>query len=629
MDNETNDETALELFGTTQQVMPSRRLAAGRLSCSFGDGGLRDIRWDDVEIVRGMSYLLRDRDWGTAPATVEDVTIDLHDDTFAVRFELTINAPEGLLHARARIEGTSDGVLVFEVVATPDADIDTNRCGFVVLHPASVAGRELHVEHTDGTTSQTIFPREISPSQPVFDIRCLTYSATDDVAVQCRLEAELPADPAGKFEMEDQRNWSDASFKTYVASLLDPWPYVLKRGRAFTQKVHLCVTSSLGRTPASSGKVSEPTVEIGSPGEVRMPQIGVSIPPGLRNATSEENAALRTLGAGWWVVDADFRDPDAGNDLRTVAALRAGLSVCIQLDAVVPDTLAPHQAAEHVAEACAHAGLVVDAVRLLPAPYLKSYQPSDIWPDLPPLEDYAKAARKHFPSARIGGGMFTYFTELNRKRPSSDGLDFIGHSTCPIVHAGDDLSVMQTIESLPYIVQSVQSLWPALPYRLGPASIAMRRNPYGEAPAANAKLERIAMADSDPRHRAQFGAAWTMAYAAAVAPLGIEVLSLHASHGASGPLPAGGTTCVPCWSVLRQLAAAAGKRVVPVKITSAGISALAWEHDDGSLEGIAANISDKPQLWRCLQPAAFENQSPVTEFELKPYATMKFVVAKR
>ncbi len=623
-----DNETSLELFGTTQQVVPLRRLVAGRLSCSFGEGGLRDIRWDDVEIVRGVSYLLRDRDWGTAPATVGDVTIDVNDETFAVRFEFTISAPQGHLRARARIEGTSDGALVFEVIATPDADIETSRCGFVVLHPARVAGRDLQVEHTDGTTSQVSFPREISPSQPVFDIRCLIYSAADGVLVQCRLEADLPADPAGKFEMEDQRNWSDASFKTYVGSLLDPWPYALKEGRAYTQKVHLGVVSSRNHAPALTGKTNEATVEIGGPGEVRMPQIGVGVPPGLRSATTEENAALRALDAGWWVMEADFRDPDAVDDLTTAGTLRAGLPVCLQLDAVLPDTLTPDDAAEAVADACTRAGLAVDAVRLLPAAYLKSYQPTDVWPDLPPLADYARAARKHFPSARIGGGMFTYFTELNRKRPPAEGLDFIAHSTCPIVHAADDISVMQTMETLPHIVRSVKALWPALPYRLGPASIAMRRNPYGEAPAANRTLARLAMADSDPRHRAQFGAAWTVAYAAAVAPLGIDVLSLQASHGASGPLPEGGTTPVPCWSVLRRLSAAAGKRVIPVTVSSAGISALAWENDNGSPEGIAANVSDQPQRWRCLQPVSFENQSPVTEFELKPYATMRFVVAK-
>ena len=32
------------------------------------------------------------------------------------------------------------------------------------------------------------------------------------------------------FEMEDQRNWTDASYKTYVRPLALPWPYTLRAG---------------------------------------------------------------------------------------------------------------------------------------------------------------------------------------------------------------------------------------------------------------------------------------------------------------------------------------------------------------------------------------------------------------
>jgi len=37
--------------------------------------------------------------------------------------------------------------------------------------------------------------------------------------------------------MEDHRNWMDASYKTYVCSLLDPWPYTLEKGKSFSQSV--------------------------------------------------------------------------------------------------------------------------------------------------------------------------------------------------------------------------------------------------------------------------------------------------------------------------------------------------------------------------------------------------------
>ena len=47
-----------------------------------------------------------------------------------------------------------------------------------------------------------------------------------------------------KFEMEDHRNWMDASYKTYVCSLLDPWPYTLKKGEAFDQSITVTVAAT-------------------------------------------------------------------------------------------------------------------------------------------------------------------------------------------------------------------------------------------------------------------------------------------------------------------------------------------------------------------------------------------------
>ena len=35
--------------------------------------------------------------------------------------------------------------------------------------------------------------------------------------------------------------------------------------------------------------------------------------------------------------------------------------------------------------------------------------------------------------------MFSFFTELNRKHPPAKLLDFVTNTTCPIVHAADDV----------------------------------------------------------------------------------------------------------------------------------------------------------------------------------------------
>lgn len=117
----------------------------------------------------------------------------------------------------------------------------------------------------------------------------------------------------------------------------------------------------------------------------------------------------------------------------------------------------------------------------------------------PASEEVAAAVRQQFSGVPLGGGMLSYFTELNRK-PAPKGLfDFITHSVCPIVHAADDISVMETLEAMPSIIASTRRMIGKSPYHLGPSSIACSDNPYGAAVATNPGEGRVCLSDNDPR----------------------------------------------------------------------------------------------------------------------------------
>jgi hypothetical protein len=84
------------------------------------------------------------------------------------------------------------------------------------------------------------FPERIEPAQPFFDIRAISHQVAPGVTATCRMEGDA-------FEMEDQRNWSDASYKTYVRPLALPWPYTLPAGESVRQTI----TLTLAGTPAT------------------------------------------------------------------------------------------------------------------------------------------------------------------------------------------------------------------------------------------------------------------------------------------------------------------------------------------------------------------------------------------
>ena len=98
--------------------------------------------------------------------------------------------------------------------------------------------------------------------------------------------------------------------------------------------------------------------------------------------------------------------------------------------------------------------------------------------------------------------MFSYFTELNRKRPPVMELDFVSFTTSALVHAGDDRSVTESLESLPHIARSVHAIVGGRPYAVGPSAIGMCDNPYGARTAPNPDNIRQAMNRNDPNRTA-------------------------------------------------------------------------------------------------------------------------------
>ena len=170
------------------------------------------------------------------------------------------------------------------------------------------------------------------------------------------------------------------------------------------------------------------------------------------------------------------------------------------------------------------------------------------------------------------------------------------HCTCPIVHAADDLSVMQSLEALPFIVRPARAIVGDRPYRIGPSTIGMRQNPYGSRTSANPAHRRIPMATEDPRQRGLFAAAWLVGYAAATAEGGLEALTVGALTGTFGLIDEDGTgavaAAIPCGPWPRGL----GRWPSPLRPIepSRRVLAIAADSAGGTVIWLA-NVTNRPQ----------------------------------
>jgi hypothetical protein len=235
-------------------------------------------------------------------------------------------------------------------------------------------------------------------------------------------------------------------------------------------------------------------------------------------------------------------------------------------------------------------------ILLSPAADLKGTLPGSVWPPTPPAAALYDIAHTAFPGKLIGGGMFSYFTELNRKRPPADHLDLVSFTTSPMVHAGDDRSVMETIQAVPAVVKSVAAIAGAKPYAVGPSAIGVRDNPYGAEAKKNFGNIRQAMNWNDPRQRGLLGAAWNLAYFAGFASGGASAIALGAPIGAFGAVASPTTFpqpwyndnrgVYPVYHVIKGLAALHGKELLELQVSRSDL-----------VQGIAVRTDAGTEVW--------------------------------
>jgi hypothetical protein len=510
-------------FGTAEPVPANRKFSAGPLALNFSDGAVRHLSWHGIEVVRGIACPIRDANWATHASLAADEIVTATPDEFEISQVRLI--ADGALRVSLVFKGNAEGTFVATAEMSACREFVTNRAGFTLLHPLrDVVGTPLRITHPEGSVTSSRFPLLISPDQVASRISGLRHSVGGiDVEIMFRGEV---------FEMEDQRNWSDASFKTYCRPLSLPIPYRLGAGEMQRQEIQIRFPGTPFRkaTPAVASAPSP--LELKAAGE-NVPHLAVTIEG---DTIPDHNARGAAHFINPEILQLRVTPATAAAVCESARSIIAGRPAEIELEVVVPSAADPEGSLARVAADCNGAGLAIARVLALPENYLRSYQPAGPWPTGPKPQELWKHARKLFPTARIGGGVLTYFTELNRCRPQTSLCDYVAHGSTAITHAADDCSVIESLEGLSHIHRSARALAEGKDYRLGLVAIGMRSNPYGAGVLENTQQHRIAMAGADPRQRGLFAAAWAVGAVAATEGYNVFSLALSAFVGPFGAI---------------------------------------------------------------------------------------------
>ena len=156
--------------GLERSIVPE---GAGRDGCgsagpraTFDGGGLRWIRVDGVEVLRGILLTARDADWRTLVPDIRGLVVTKGADAFSLDFEARFRGEGLAVDARVAYRGDAAGrtEALFDGRVVEDSVVQ--RLGLVVLHPADASGRPFEAFDDAGEVSlRGSFPELVSPER--------------------------------------------------------------------------------------------------------------------------------------------------------------------------------------------------------------------------------------------------------------------------------------------------------------------------------------------------------------------------------------------------------------------------------------------------------------------------------
>ena len=544
----------------------SRTIHAGQLALDFSplDGDLRYVRTATLELIRRIYFVARDRNWLNIPQHLSPPRMRTTSGGFTLTSDGQSRGPGVHLAFQVHIEGTSDGTVSFSVAGRALKDSVTNRAGLCVHLPLEgFAGARYELVTGSGAREKLTLPFDVAPHQPCTDIRVLRFALPRRHGLELTFAGEA-------FEIEDQRNWIDGSFKIYSRPLARGYPYSIEAGETFAQSVNLRLLGSRGQITAQPSRTEPVTIRLGKKSLHAAPALGLGLPRDCASATTSEAAALAILGVAHLRADIDDFGRSLATRVRRAAVAAVQLGAPLEL-AVTPGKRTPARNLEKLARALRTAGARVARVLV--------YGPNGHCLD---SHSTLAAARQHFGAACAAGTDFN-FAELNRGRPRLPAARAVTFAANPQVHASDEASIAECLEGLGQSLRSACHYFPRASVGVSRLTLRPQKSAVATASSPSDDARRF-----DPRQSSEWCAAWTVGALGALQTAGASWATLYETTGPGGVVA--GARVFPIHRVLADYLAC-GRAAVRELTISEPLRVAGWARE-GCV--VLANLTAKP-----------------------------------
>lgn len=494
---------------------------------NLNSGWVRRVRTGRCELIQAIYPAVRDPDWGTVPNTVEQV--DLQHTQGQIQIRLTGHSYQSHYGIDLRWEiwilAQPPGTLIYQFTGEAAKTFEKNRIGICLHLPANLAGTPCKNVAKDGTIITGTLPRFISPHQPYTNISSFSFAADDKHWCHIGFSGDI-------FEMEDQRNWTDASYKIYSTPLSLPFPVRVEAGWQFSQSVTILIepfgSSIIENRPGFVGiHIQEERAPVPPLGTVCPPLIDPNVSIGIDEATT----LLKRLDPDHLRIDIDLADQDTAKfALENACALAKATDIPLHVALFTTGTATQLDFLTNILQ-------VFDS---LPIEAWLIFDPNE--KTTPPrlLDAVTAKLNSLTPAAHLAVGTDYFFAELNRGYHPWPQADWLVFSINPTVHVNDEESLLENADIQNSTIETIQQ-WPIKKDLLiSPVTLRPRNNP--NATRGNRIIPREQQ--FDPRIGTVFGAAW---FLRSLQSLGIARTAKITYFEAFGPLGMIQTDSLQLW----------------------------------------------------------------------------------
>ncbi|HLF33823.1 MAG TPA: hypothetical protein VI583_06285 [Cyclobacteriaceae bacterium] len=562
-------------YGSPNPQEKKYPLKAGPLSLVYQNGFVRHMHIGNSEVVNMIYFAVRDQYWRTYHGVIKNEKVKESARGFDISYRTVISEQSIQYVFDCSIKGNSEGSIEFVIKGESFGFFKANRIGFCILHSTDVySGKPFLVRHSDKTETEGTFPLLAEPHQPYINMRGMAWEPLKGWSAELKFDGDI-------FEMEDQRNWSDGSYKTYCTPLSNPYPVDIKMGEKIKQKISLQVTplrkDALSKVKARSAP--ELTVARGAAVHV-LPGLGLSDTSQYNSYSDNDLKLLRPLGIHHLRIEFDLTEPGIEASLEKIAKKGVVLEAPLMIILTTGDN--PESQVSAFAASASKLNLHIESITLLDKESPST--PAGL------INAVADILRTSFPGARIGGGTGRNFAELNRNRIPDGQIDFLTFPSSPQAHLADNMIMLENLAGMTGALMTARSFSAGKGIYISPITLKPRAGKKTTQTGSVFNATNILPADVDPLQTSLFAAGWTLGVIKYLSEAGADFLTFFETTGwrgiiqgsAPSPMPslfyANANAAFPVYFVFRWIGKLAGSGVIPAissdPLTASGLTLL-------------------------------------------------------